>query len=168
MKKTLTKILIILILFVGFSFIPSNENFTAKATVLQGYVEKIPPAFFGTWRVKSKLLTTDNPIIFKIKSIDIWNLTQENDVIILSNPFSGATGEVKIDAIKNKTIKFTKKGRLDNKILTDTVEITINENSFIGINNLLLETISDIDGKVIKTETAQYAITGERLAGQSI
>jgi hypothetical protein len=168
MKKTLTKILIILILFVGFSFIPSNEIFTAKATVLQGYVEKIPPAFFGTWRVKSKLLTTDNPIIFKIKSIDIWNLTQQNDVIILSNPFSGATGEVKIDAIKNKTIKFTKKGRLDNKILTDTVEITINENSFIGINNLLLETISDIDGKVIKTETAQYAITGERLAGQSI
>jgi hypothetical protein len=168
MKKTFTKTFIILTILVGLYFIPSSIMNTTKATVLRGYIEKVPPTFFGTWRVKSKLITTDNPIIFKTKSIDIWNLSQENDVIILSNPFSGATGEVKINSIKDTTIKFTKKGKYENKILTDTVEITINENTFVGTNDLLLETISDVNEKVLKTETAQYAITGERIAGQSI
>jgi hypothetical protein len=168
MKKLFSKILIILALFVGIYFIPTKFTSQTKATVLKGYVESVPPTFWGTWRVKSKLITSDNPVIFKQKSLDIWNISQEGDVIILNNPFSGARGEVTIKSVKNKTITFTKKGNYDNKILTDTVEITIEENYFGGVNRLILETVSDVDGKVLKTETAQYSITGERIGGQKI
>jgi hypothetical protein len=168
MKKLFSKILIILTICVGVFVISTSFITPVKATMLKGYVESVPPTFWGTWRVKSKLISSDNPVIFKTKSLDIWNISQEGDVIILNNPFSGARGEVTINSVKNKTITFTKKGNYDNKILTDTVEITIEENYFGGVNRLILETISDVDGKVLKTETAQYSITGEKIGGQKI
>ena len=36
----------------------------AGQTVLQGFVEKVPDTFFGSWRVSSARIETDSPISF--------------------------------------------------------------------------------------------------------
>ncbi|MBQ8458930.1 hypothetical protein IJ541_02375 [bacterium] len=137
-------------------------------TVLKGSVVKVPDKFFGTWRVVSKCVETDSPIIFKEKGLDLWNISQINDVIKLSNPLTGASAQIRVENVAKDRVEFIKTGKYNNKLLTDKVSISIIEDSFTGYDTLKLETISDIDGSVVKTETAKYSIKGERIAGQSV
>lgn len=130
--------------------------------------EQLPSYFFGTWRVKSVLIETNSPKNFKTKNTDVWNLSKSGDVINLSNPFSGASASVTLDYVGKDAIRFTRKGNYDDKILTDIVELFLSEESFYGSNKIILETLSNVDNKVIKTVTASYKLTGEKIAGMSI
>ena len=55
-----------------------------------------------------------------------------------------------------------------NKVLTDTVTLRLNKNQFSGINTLKLETFSLIDNHLLKTETASYRISGEKISGDNV
>jgi hypothetical protein len=129
---------------------------------LSGEVTMIPRTFYGTWRVVSSKIDSDSNI-FKEKSLDIWNLSRTGNVISLCNPFNGAKAEITIERVEANDIVFTKIGNYGKKILTDKVELSIDNNSFTGINTIKLDTYSD--GKLIKTETATYKIRGEKIAG---
>ena len=133
-----------------------------ETTVLSGEVTMIPKTFYGTWRVVSSKIDSDSNI-FKEKSLDIWNLSRTGNVISLCNPFNGAKAEITIERVEANDIVFTKTGNYGKKILTDKVELSIDNNSFTGINTIKLDTYSD--GKLIKTETATYKIKGEKIAG---
>ena len=52
-----------------------------------------------------------------------------------------------------------------NKNLTDVVEIKLSEDTFAGTDTIKLDTYSDVNGKIIKTETAKYSVKGEKIAG---
>lgn len=153
------------ILFFCFSFCWFNPVYSV---LLKGYVEEVPPAFYGTWRVVSKRIDTNSPVTFKEKGVDIWNLLQENNVIYLRNTFSGASAQIMLEEVKGNTVTFTKTGKYDNKILTDKVTISIKGDNFTGENTLKLDTVSDVDGSVRKTETAKYYIKGDKIAGDSV
>ena len=140
----------------------------AQSVLLKGYVEEVSPAFYGTWRVVSKRIDTNSPVTFKEKGLDIWNLSQENNVIYLRNTFSGASAQIMLKEVKGNTVTFTKTGKYDNKILTDKVTLSIKGDNFTGENDLKMDTISDIDGSVRKTETARYYIKGDKIAGDSV
>ena len=130
--------------------------------------KQVPNGFMGTWRVSSKLLDNGGSSIFKLSGIDLWNLSRRGDVINLTNPFTGASASITVDYVDGSTIKFTKKGNYDNKILTDIVELNLAGDRFSGVNTLRLETLSDVDKSVIKTETARYSLVGEKISGESI
>lgn len=164
--KFILKICLILILFV-ISCLTYNNSANSQTT-LYGTVEKVPDGFFGTWRVISKLTETDSPETFQQKGVDIWNLYSEHDVIILSNPFSGANAKISIKNAGKTFIQFSKTGKYDGKTLTDKVSINIEGDNFTGVDEIKLETLSDVDGKVIKTQTAKYAIKGEKISGQDV
>ncbi len=159
------KYFIFLLLFLFFSVFVGNP---VLAVLLKGHVEEVPPAFYGTWRVVSKRIDTNSPVTFKEKGLDLWNLSMENNVIYLSNTFSGASAKILLEEVKGSTVTFSKSGRYDNKILTDKVTISINGDKFTGENTLQLDTVSDVDGSVRKTETAKYFITGDKIAGDSV
>ena len=147
----------------------AGVNANAEETqTLHGYVEEVPNEFFGTWRVSARRIETDNPARFKEKTTDLWNIIEYGNVIKLSNPFSGASAQINVTSSQGKRVEFSKTGKYDNQILTDTVSITIVGDTFTGFDTLKLDTLSEIDGSVRKSCTAQYKITGERIAGQSI
>ena len=135
---------------------------------LQGYVAQVPNEFFGTWRVSAKRIETDNPALFKEKTVDLWNILDLGNVIKLCNPFSGASAQINVTSSEQKKVEFSKTGKYENKILTDTVTITIEGDNFTGFDTLKLDTLSEIDGSVIKSSAAKYKIVGEKIAGQSI
>ncbi len=164
--KVFFKLLLILILGV-FTFINLTDSGFAQM-LLHGSVEKVPDGFFGTWRVVSNLVETDSPERFKPRGVDLWNLYSEYNVIILSNPFSGAKAEISINNAGKTFIQFSKTGKYEDKILTDKVSINISGDNFTGIDEIKLDTLSGVDGKVIKTQTAKYAIKGERISGQDV
>lgn len=155
-----------LALFLTLLFLPS-----VNATVIEAGVsiEHIPKALFGSWRVNAKLDSTNARGTFRPQSIDFWNLSRVGDVIKLDNPFSGANAEISVQTIEGNLVVFSKRLPYDgNKILTDTVTLRLNDNEFSGINTLRLEYFSLIDNHLMKTETATYHITGEKLSGDSI
>lgn len=143
----------------------------ANAEVLQAGVsiEELPKTLFGSWRVSAKLDNTNSYSTFKPQSIDFWNLSRTDNKLILDNPYSGANSEISINTIEGNLVVFSKKAPYTgNKILTDTVHLRIEGDKFSGINTLKLESFSLIDNHLMKTETAQYIIKGEKIAGESI
>lgn len=143
----------------------------ANAAVLEAgiSVEEIPKALYGSWRVSAKLDTTNSRSTFKPQSIDFWTLTRQGDTIALDNPYSGANAQISVKTVEGNLIVFSKKTPYDNnKVLTDTVTLRLDENEFSGINTLKLESFSLIDKHLMKTETASYIIKGEKLYGESI
>lgn len=146
-------------------------NFTiisGHSETLKGYIQEIPDNFYGNWRVVAKLIETDDYQKFKEKTVDLWNLYKEGDVIKLSNPYSGASAQITVDNYNNQTVEFSKIGKYGNITLTDTVVITIIGDNFTGTDTIKLDTTSDIDGSIIKSAVAKYTIKGERLSGQTI
>jgi len=144
---------------------------TVQAEVLQAGVsiEDVPKTVFGTWRVNAKLDQTNSYQTFKPQSVDFWELTRVGDKITLNNPYSGANAEISINAVEGNLIVFSKKlPYSNNKVLTDTVNIRIDGNHFSGVNSLKLESFSLLDNHLMKTETAQYLIVGEKISGESI
>lgn len=139
-------------------------------TVIKSGVEvnRVPNSFYGNWRVVSNLTMTNTEHMFKQKNIDLWNISRNGDVIKLENPFSGASQTVTVKNAKSDFIKFVKVGNYSGKKLTDEVTINLGKNTFWGVNQLKLETLSDIDGHVMKTDYATYRIKGEKLSGTSI
>lgn len=150
----------------GFLAVYAEEAYTLKCGVS---IDKVPKEFYGTWRVASELVSTNNEKIFKKNSVDLWNLSKSGDVITLDNPFSGARASITLDSVEGKLIKFKKQGDYDGKKLTDVVQLRLNGDYFSGENNLTLQTLSDIDNKtVIKTEKATYKLSGEKISGSTI
>ena len=144
---------------------------SVQATVIEAgvSVEHVPKALFGSWRVNAKLDKTNSPASFRPQSIDFWNLSRVENSIKLDNPFSGANAEISVQTVEGNLIVFSKKLPYQgNKILTDTVTIRIEGNKFSGINSLKLESYSLIDNHLMKTETARYHITGEKISGESV
>lgn len=147
-----------------------SSVFAADAVLKAGVsIDKVPKQLFGTWRVSAKITSTNADGLFKPKSVDLWNLSRVGDVITLDNPFSGANATVVISNVEGNAIKFKRTGKYDdNKKLTDTVQLVLEKDQFKGVNNLKLDTISEIDGHVMKTEWATYSLLGEKISGETI
>ena len=159
MKKILT-LLVVLCLSVMTVF-----AYTIQAGVS---VDKIPKTLFGSWQVEAHLVETNSPRTFKPTSMDLWNLSRVGNVLKLENPFTGAKAEVGLQATEGNLVVFTKTADWDNKVLKDVVSIRIEQNTFSGINEVVLETHSLYDGHVLMTEKARYEIKGRKLAGNSL
>lgn len=173
MIKIYKSFLIVFILLFCSVYVNGQESYDVSVgtTTLKTGIsleDSLPEMFFGTWRVSSHLVSTNTPSKFKHDGVDLWNLSRENNVITLSNPFSGANAEISLQYVEGNKIRFTKKGDYDNMKLTDTVEIELSKDNFTGSNKLLLETLSAVDNSVIKTGIAVYNLRGEKISGSSI
>ena len=163
MKKLIY--LLIFTTLTAFSPVNCEENITLSSGIS---VNDVPKTLFGSWRVVAKLDDSNSYGTFKPQSADMWTLARTGDIITLSNPFTGANAEITIRAVEGNLIVFSKKAPYDNKMLTDTVSIRLDKNSFKGINTLTLEQFSLVDGHLLKTENARYIITGEKISGENI
>lgn len=160
--KTLLIILITTIISLP---VIADESYVLQAGVS---VEEVPEAIFGSWSVQAKIVNSNNYGSFKPKSVDLWNISRNGNVLNLSNPFTGASADVLLNAAQGNVVSFTRTVDFDNKKLTDIVTIRIEENTFSGINELKLEQFSLVDNHLMHTDTARYEIKGEKLSGGDI
>lgn len=149
------------------AFIPviAQDSFVLKAGVS---IEEVPKSIFGSWSVKAEIVDSSDYKLFKPKSIDLWNISKNGNVLNLNNPFTGASADVSLNAAQGNVVSFTRIVEYDNKKLTDVVTIRLEQNSFSGINDIKLEQISSIDGQVMKSNTARYELKGEKISGDNV
>ncbi len=165
MKKYFKLLILLLISVIMFAPVMSEETYTLQAGVS---IDKVPKAIFGSWRVNAKIVEASDYKLFKPKSTDLWNLSRVGNVLNLSNPFTGASADVSINAAQGNVVSFTRIVDFDNKKLTDSVTIRLNNNTFSGINDLKLEEFSLVDGHKMKSNTARYEISGEKISGDNV
>ena len=155
MKKLIT----FLLLFFSITFVNALET----VPTAEIHAKDVPDELFGSWRVISKLDSTNSYLTFKPQSADIWNISKNGDAIILENFYTGAKAEVSVKAVEGSLVVFSKINPYDNKIYTDTIRIRLGKGSFTGINTAVLESFSLIDNHLLKTEIARYHIKGEKI-----
>ena len=150
-------------------FILAGLSVNAETLKAGVSIDSVPNVFYGSWRVVAKIDKQKGDTYFKPIAIDFWNLSRQGNVINLTNPFTGASASVTVDYVEGNMIRFTKTGKYDgNKVLTDTVDLKLNGNTFTGINSLTLETYSLYDNSLIKKDSAIYVLRGEKVSGESI
>ncbi len=166
MKRILKLFLIIIIISIALIPVIARESYVLKAGVS---IEEVPKAIFGSWSVRAEIVDSSNYKVFKPKSTDLWNISRRGDVLNLSNPFTGASADVSINAAQGNVVSFTRKVDFDNhQVLIDVVTVRLNENTFSGINEIRLEQYSPVNNKIIKSDKARYEIKGDKISGESV
>ena len=156
---------IILILF-SFLFLTVNAE-ALKGGVVEEY---IPDSFFGSWGVISKLNRATTPEMFNFESRDVWMLSGYGNVLILENLESGARSEMilKEKSLDGKTLKFqrekTVKDSVKKVVYKEKVEFILSGNNFKGIDSYTVEKY-DLKGNKLKSDSADYTISGVRISG---
>ena len=156
--------------FLSYILLSCNTCFSQDGYKLSAgiSIDEVPKALYGSWRVVAKLSETDNYATFKPQSVDMWTLSRVGNQITLSNPFSGANATISLQTVEGNLVVFSKKSPYGDKMLTDTISLRLNDNTFSGINTLLLESFSHVDKHSLSKERATYLIKGEKISGDSV
>lgn len=167
MKKIL--ILFLIILLTGTITVSAQESYVLKAKI--SMINSVPKQFFGTWSVKSSLVSTDNPKTFATNSLDTWNLRRSGNVIELRNPVTAAVAEIYLDDVNDNEITFTHYEKEENTTIKDSVTLLLNGNTFTGTNEIILTTVRYDEyhrRKVTEIKSAIYEIKGSKLTGTGV
>ena len=134
---------------------------TANAAVIEGSVamtDRVPNELYGDWRVVATLVKSTNQNMFDTKSLDIWTLSRQGDIITLRNPLSGAKADI--------TVKFEKRSSYPDEVSIETPILTINGDYFTGVDRINIKTFKD--GKLIKEDYVEYQVRGTKISGMGI
>ena len=161
----------IFLLIVYFIF---NIQFSPAETLKGGTTfDAIPKGFFGTWRVISKMQSSNNPTIFNKLSVDIWNLSGALNVLVLENAVTGAKSSIQIEpkngSFDGKTLKFQRvkeeKSGKYKYIQRESPEFVLNNNIFKGFDTFIIEKYED--NKLISKDVVKYVVIGQKISGES-
>lgn len=169
LKKRILILFITVLSLILASALGLNSSMVCAETTLKtgiSIIDNVPVGLFGTWRVVAVLKTTDSPQVFRPKSSDLWNLSRNDSVMNLNNPFTGASADLSVEFVQGNVVRFVKEGTSGDSHLTDSVELKLDGNKFTGVNTLTLKTISN--GKVVRLQSAEYVLVGEKISGMSV
>ena len=145
---------------------PSDEKNPQIITGSVSLVDNVPNGFYGTWKVFSVQVYSNNPFMFNSTSIDIWKLEKRNNNLILTNPESGATATVTLKEVQNNTIKFVRKSDTPYEKVVETPHITLNGENFFGTDTIVINKYKN--DTLIGKEVVQFKIKGIKQSGASV
>lgn len=159
MKRTMKRILLIFIIFLCYF---------AKAQTLEGGVtlsDRVPKELFGAWKISAVCTQSTNRDYFDSTSIDIWIFSKIEDRILLTNPMSGAVASIGVNEVKGSKVKFEKKTELPDELSIETPVITIDGDSFEGVDRIYIKTTKN--GTLVKEDFIEYKVKGTKMSGFS-
>ncbi len=128
--------------------------------------DKVPSGFFGDWKVVSVCTKSTDKELYNTKSVDIWTLTRQGDIITLRNPLSGARADITVDDVKGTTVKFEKRTNFPDEESIETPILTLQGDNFTGVDKIIIRTFKD--GNLIKEDYVEYEVRGTKISGSPI
>jgi len=153
------------LLYVFFSFLTILPTL---AEPLQGnisMIDNLPDGIYGSWKVASIQIYSNNPNISAPIGIDYWNIYRNNSVLTLENPTTNAKASVTVDAVKNNSVTFTRTSKKENEETIETPTITIVDNDFFGTDTMIIKKYEN--GVLTKTDVVKFQIRGTKTGGQT-
>lgn len=160
MKKVFISILFFILIF---------QSVCANAMTISGGIsmsDRVADGFFGSWKVMAIRAQTSKQEMFAPYSVEIWNLSKNNDVITLTNPISGASASITVKDACGDTFIFQRITGDNAETVTETAKLTLDGNSFIGNDTMVVRYYKN--GIIVKTENAEYKIKAYKISGNSI
>lgn len=139
-------------------------NNTIKGSV--SITDSVPAGFFGSWKVISVRSKTNNPEQFGPTGVDIWNLSRSGDVIILSNPVSGAKASVMVSEVNGNTVRFKKESSDKDEESSETPILTLEGDNFYGIDRIVVKSYKN--GKFVKEDSVEYKVKATKVSGATL
>ena len=161
MKKIFLTIIIIFNLILP---IQASQNMMLKAGI--SLTSQVPNELYGLWEVKSIMTYTNNPEMFNKISVDYWNISKSNDVITLSNPFSGAITSVTVEDVHDNEMKFKYITKNKKATMTEMPTIILNGEKFHGTDKIILEKYEN--DKKISEDIVIYKISATKIKKENI
>ena len=129
-------------------------------------VNSIPKGFFGTWKVVSVQVYSNNPFMFNSVSVDFWKLEKTNNNLTLTNPESGAAATVTLEDVKNNTIKFVRTADTPYEKVVETPEITLNGENFFGTDTIVIKSYQN--GTLVNKNVVKFRLKGIKQSGARV
>lgn len=114
--------------------------------------ENVVNELMGAWEVTSIQTYTSNKEYKTSINLDYWTLERNDSIITLKNPISNAVASITIDEVSNKTLKFKKISNDGLEKVTETPVITLNGDTFIGTDSILVEKYDNLGNLIDKAE----------------
>ena len=160
----MNKIIKLLLLFM-LIFLPDlSHGMTITGGV--SMTDRVPDGFFGNWKVMAVRSETSNFDLFAPYSVEIWNLTKQNDVITLTNPVSGASASITVKDATTDTFTFQRTTRDKNETVIETAKLILQGENFIGCDTMEVRYYRD--GNLVKTEKVAYKLKAYKISGNSV
>ena len=128
-----------------FVFFLLSQFCVAKPISGQISYENVINEFMGAWEVTSMQTYTSNEEYKTSINIDYWTLEKNDNNITLKNPLSNAIASITIDEVVDKTLKFKKISNENLEKVTEMPTITINGNTFVGQDTILIENMTKME-----------------------
>ena len=138
---------------------PVNNTTTPVLTGIVSEVQELPQGMYGVWKVTGTLLETNSPETYLKNTNDTWLLRKDGSFVTLINPENGASATITVNEVYNDTATFTRKFVSFGQNEVERVTITLDGDSFHGIDVIYME--KAFFGS-IKSYTARYKVSGER------
>lgn len=160
MKKIFALLFVISVLFWG--------QISAATTITGGISasDRVPVGFFGTWKVVAVRTNTTNTDMFAPSSVEIWNLSKQNDVITLTNPISGASASITVKDATSDTFTFQRVTGDGEETVTETAKLILNGTNFTGSDTMVVRTRKK--GMPEKIENVKYTLKAYKVSGSDI
>ena len=157
------------VIFLIFVSVILSSSFCMAMTITGGIsaTDRVPIGFFGSWKVMAVRVQTTNQNMFAPYSVEIRNLSKQNDVITLTNPISGATASITIKDATTDTFVFQRvTGEDGNETVTETAKLTLTGESFTGFDTMVVRYYKN--GAITKTENVEYKLKAYKISGKAI
>ncbi|MDX2085039.1 MAG: hypothetical protein SFZ03_06600 [Candidatus Melainabacteria bacterium] len=139
----------------------ARQTFTLSATVAR----YLPKAMYGQWSVTSQLVSSNQPDRLPPLIHNIWQLEQQGDDVILSNPENGASATVNVQAVSGNTATFYRLLESKRERLFEKPTVTVEGDRLFGTIEQRLERAS---GKGLEVMLATYRLEASRLSVPSV
>lgn len=156
------------VIFLLFIFLSPHLPALSEGMVLKAGVslsDKVPKGFFGTWKIESVMMYSNNKEMFNEVTTDFWNLSKVGDVITLTNPLSGAEASVTVDEVQGNQIKFSHVTKGKNAKMTESPTLTLNGENFYGTDKIVIEKYKY--GEKVSSDIVVYKIKAQKISGNS-
>ena len=129
-------------------------------------INSVPKEFFGTWKVVSVQVYSNNPFMFNSMSVDYWKLEKSNNNLTLTNPESGATATVTLEEVKDNKIKFVRTSDTPYEKVVETPEITLDGENFYGTDTIVIKSYKK--DTLISKNVVKFKIKGVKQSGARV
>jgi hypothetical protein len=143
---------------------------SAHSAPLQAGVEVsqyLPPEMYGQWSVRATLIESNQPDLFSKVVNDIWNLERVDEVVIVSNPVTGASAAINVDSVKGNTATFHRWVNVSpKKRFVETPTVTVKGDRLSGVTVDQIQLISQ--GKLVQSYYGTYLLEATRVSGARV
>jgi hypothetical protein len=152
---------IVALLCQGLALADETTPLTLNAGVATVYV--LPQGMLGLWSVQATLRESPHAELFPTVINDIWQFSQTKDAVTLSNPNTGGSATVQVEAVQDNQARFYHVVTSGRQTFIERPDVEVQGNTLRGTTTIERLVSQPRNGGGSQRFWAKYTLTAQRL-----